>query len=141
MNYYEAVIIFDSDSPAEVTKAEIKKFKDMLQDWSKPKKVDTNDMGVKQLAYDIKKHTHGYYVMFTFQSIPDNIPELERQLRIDDHVLKFMTLKIDEDSMEKDLEDYIPNDEEPLKCEQDHPQPDALDVLLGFAKYKKKGVN
>ena len=52
--------------------------------------------------------------------------ELERHLRIDENVLKFMTIK---DSSLPELEDYIP------EARSEQQKPDALDVLLGFATY------
>lgn len=138
MNIYEAIVIFDASISTKAQISKIKKYNDILQDWCKTKKVKVDDMGVKKLAYPVKKiHTEGYYVRFLFKAEPENIAELERLFRIDDYVIKFLTVRLDED--EEELEDYIPNDEKPLTSSEQE-KPDALDVLLGFAEYKKKGV-
>ena len=135
MNMYEMVMILNTNMSTKETKDEITKYNDMLQDWCRTKKVKIEDMGVKKLAYAIKEtHTEGYYVLFTFMAHPDNIRELEKQLRIDDQVLKFMTLKLDDGT---ELEDYHPDENPKSEQKQEDEKPDALDVLLGFADYKK----
>lgn len=91
---YEAIMIL-SPKDETICKAEIKKFTDLIQRFSKTRKVKAEDMGIKKLAYDVKTHKEGYYCVFTFATVPDNILELEREFRIDDHVLKFITLKTD----------------------------------------------
>ena len=55
-------------------------------------KVDA--WGTKRLAYDIQKHSKGHFVLFDFLSEPDTVAELERTLRIDDKVLRFLTVKL-----------------------------------------------
>lgn len=139
VNKYEAVVILNVNMSTEETKEEIKKYTNMIQDWCDTKKVKVKDMGIKKLAYPIREiHTKGYYLIFTFLAHPDNILELERQFRIDDQVIKFITVKIDSATDEEhELEDYDPAE---AKSEQKIEQPDALDVLLGFAEYKKKEV-
>lgn len=132
MNIYESVVIFKPNE--KIAKEEIKKYTDLLQTYSSEKKVRAEDMGEKRLAYDIKDHKSGWYAVFTFESDPENIADLERQYRIDDNVLKFMTMRKDEDEYEFErdlLEDLAPA---ATKSEQD--QPDAEDVLLGLAQYK-----
>ena len=136
MNIYESVVIFNPNE--RIAKEEIKKYTDFIQGFSTKKKVKVEDMGIKLLAYDIKDHKSGWYAVFTFQSIPDNIADLERQFRIDDNVLKFMTVRHGDDDFdfpEDCLEDLAPGSPDGNKSEQD--QPDAMDVLLGLAHYVK----
>lgn len=108
LHKYETVIIFDPTSE-EIAKAEVNKFKDMIKGFGKLTKVD--DLGEKKLAYEMKSHESGYYAIYYFITRPDNISELERQLRIDDHVLKFMTVRDDDDD---DLDEYAEPTEEEL---------------------------
>ena len=49
-------------------------------------------MGKKKLAYEIKKFAEGTYLLFNFEAKPALIAELERNFRITDEVLKFMTV-------------------------------------------------
>ncbi len=50
--------------------------------------------GLRKLAYLIKKESNGYYVFCDYGTDPDNVTEMERRFRIDDAVMKYMTLKV-----------------------------------------------
>lgn len=56
--------------------------------------VDLNRWGMKKLAYPIKKELQGYYVYCDFASMPAAVAEIERRFRIDDAVLKYLTIKL-----------------------------------------------
>ena len=56
--------------------------------------IKKDDWGPKRLAYPIRKNFRGHYVLYDAASSPDNIAECERLLRIDDNVLRFMVVKI-----------------------------------------------
>lgn len=56
--------------------------------------LSVDNWGAKRLAYDIQKHSKGHFVVFDFLSEPDTVAELERTLRIDDKVLRFLTVKL-----------------------------------------------
>ena len=53
------------------------------------------DMGVRKLAYEIEKQKRGYYFVSYFTTNPDSITEIERLLRINENILRFMTIKYD----------------------------------------------
>lgn len=55
--------------------------------------IDLNKWGMKKLAYAIKKEIQGYYVYCEFAGTPAAIAEIERKFRIDDAVLKYLTIK------------------------------------------------
>ena len=59
--------------------------------------ISTDDMGKKKLAYEIKKNSEGYYVLFNFEIEPTQIAELERYFRIKDEIIKFIVVRKDED--------------------------------------------
>jgi len=50
--------------------------------------------GLRKLAYLIKKESNGYYVFCDYGTDPANVTEMERKFRIDDAVMKYMTLKV-----------------------------------------------
>jgi small subunit ribosomal protein S6 len=52
--------------------------------------------GLKKLAYLIKKESQGYYVFVDYAGIPASVAEIERVYRIDDRILKYLTVKIAE---------------------------------------------
>jgi small subunit ribosomal protein S6 len=58
--------------------------------------VKLDEWGSKKLAYVIKKHTRGYYVLMDFCGDGALVKEIERNLRLDDRVLKYMTVLKDE---------------------------------------------
>jgi small subunit ribosomal protein S6 len=54
-------------------------------------------MGKRRLAYDVKKFQEGQYVLFTLNSDGKAIHELERRLRVTEQVIKFITVRTDEE--------------------------------------------
>jgi small subunit ribosomal protein S6 len=56
--------------------------------------IRINNWGLKKLAYLIKKENQGYYVYVDFASIPASVAEMERIFRIDDRILKYLTVKL-----------------------------------------------
>ena len=94
MNKYESVIIINPSVDEEGIKALIAKFTDLINKQGKLEKTD--ELGKRKLAYEVKKNTEGYYVVFYFEAEPSLIAELERIYRITDEVIKFMTVKVDE---------------------------------------------
>ena len=57
--------------------------------------VDLDEWGMRQLAYPIRNRSNGYYVNLYFVSDPDLPAKLERTLRIEESVLRFLVLKLD----------------------------------------------
>ena len=58
-------------------------------------KVDR--MGRRRLAYPIRKFNEGYYVVFTIEGSGAEIAEIERRMRVTDAVIRYITIRIDED--------------------------------------------
>lgn len=57
--------------------------------------VKVENLGRRPLAYEIKHHREGTYVLTEFQSQGQEIPELERRLRVMDTVLRYLTVCLD----------------------------------------------
>ena len=91
MNKYESVIIINPSVDEEGIKAVIAKYTDIINNEGKVESV--NEIGKKRLAYEIMKNKEGYYTVFNFEAKPELIAELERNYRIDDSVMKFITVK------------------------------------------------
>ena len=91
MNKYESVIIINPSVDDEGIKALIKKFTDIINNEGKVESVD--ELGKRRLAYEIAKNKEGFYTVFNFEAKPELIAELERNYRIDDSVMKFITVK------------------------------------------------
>ncbi len=53
--------------------------------------------GKRKLAYRVEKNREGYYVLLTFTVDASAVRELERRIRVQDSIIKFLTVRIDED--------------------------------------------
>ena len=91
MNKYESVIIINPNVDEETIKSLIDRFSTLINNDGKLEKVD--ELGKKKLAYEIDKNKEGFYVVFEFDANPSLIAELERNYRIADEVIKFITVK------------------------------------------------
>jgi small subunit ribosomal protein S6 len=52
--------------------------------------------GLKSLAYRIKKNRKGHYVLLNIDAPPAAVHEMERQMRINEDILRFLTVRVDE---------------------------------------------
>jgi len=66
--------------------------------------LDFDEWGNKKLAYEIKKKLRGHYVCVTYGGTGELVKELERNFRLSDDVLKFMTLLLSDDVTKQQLE-------------------------------------
>lgn len=93
MSKYESIIIINPNVDEEGMKTLISKFTDLINTDGKVEKVD--ELGKRKLAYEVKKFKEGFYTVFYFEANTSLIAELERNFRITDEVIKFMTVKQD----------------------------------------------
>ena len=56
--------------------------------------IRVDKWGLRKLAYLIKKESQGYYVYIDYAGIPVSVSEIERIFRIDDKILKYLTVKL-----------------------------------------------
>jgi small subunit ribosomal protein S6 len=59
--------------------------------------VRTDNMGRRRLAYPINKKTEGHYVLFEIEDSGQTIAELERRMRVNDTIMRYITVRVDED--------------------------------------------
>ena len=103
MRRYETIFILrPSQSEEQVTGVIESTHKIILDDAGTI--ISLNKWGIKKLAYLIKKESLGYYVFCDFAGTPAAVAELERRFRIDDAVLKYMTVKLDDDISEEEIQ-------------------------------------
>ncbi len=94
LNPYEVIVIMHPDASADDQKEFFKKNKGIIESFQgKFNSLDT--WGKRNLANPIGKTKKGQYFHATFESRPAAIPELERTMRINDKVLRFMHTKLD----------------------------------------------
>jgi len=92
MNCYETLFVIKPTLTEEEITAQIAKMKDVLA------KVDaellaTDDMGMRKLAYPVQKNERGYYTVLFYKANGEAIAEIERNLKINEEVIKFLTVK------------------------------------------------
>ncbi|MEK7210581.1 MAG: 30S ribosomal protein S6, partial [Candidatus Binatota bacterium] len=56
------------------------------------------EWGLRDLAYRIQKQAKGYYILLQYQSSTRAVEELERNLKLSDGVLRYLTVRVDEDA-------------------------------------------
>ncbi|HEX5483944.1 MAG TPA: 30S ribosomal protein S6 [Terriglobia bacterium] len=96
MHRYEVMFIIRPDLPEE----EIEKLVSQMEGYvaaAGGKIEKTEKMGRRKLAYRISRQRDGFYVLLILEGVPGTVVELERRLRVTDTVLKFITIRTDEE--------------------------------------------
>lgn len=94
MNEYESVIIIKPNLDEGEIEGIITEITDLINKDGEVTKVDK--MGVRKLAYEISKCKEGHYVVIYFEADPSIISELERNYRINENIIKFITVRKDD---------------------------------------------
>ena len=95
MRSYETIIIVRPGASGEdELNAIIDKFTGIIKEQG-GSISNVDKWGLRKLAYIIKKEQQGSYVFYAYESAPASVKEMERQLRIDDRILKYLTVKPD----------------------------------------------
>jgi small subunit ribosomal protein S6 len=113
MRRYESVIILDPELPDEDVQNFTERYSTLLKT-NGGEIIKIEDWGFKKLAYLVKKKDRGRYILFDFVGMPAAIAEMERQLKITDEVMKFLSVKLDDDV---DLEAFKAASEEKAAAE------------------------
>lgn len=93
-NFYEFSYIVSAVLEDEQYKAVVESVNKLLTD-NGATIDEVDEWGMRRLQYPIKKQNNGYYVNMYFEVEGSVIVKLERQLEINDNVLRYMTLKYD----------------------------------------------
>ena len=59
--------------------------------------IRTEAMGRRKLAYPIQKKTEGHYTLFEIEGSGQEIAELERRMRVNDLIMRYLTVRVDEE--------------------------------------------
>lgn len=95
MAYYESVLVFRQDLTESQVKEKADKFTEIIKELGGDVK-STEFWGLKNLAYVIRKNRKAHYVMLNIELSGDKITELERRYRIDEDVIRFLNVRVDE---------------------------------------------
>ena len=92
MRHYENLVIIKPTLTAEEIEQEVKAVEEVIT--SNGGEVAACDaMGMRKLAYPIQKNARGYYYVVYYTVEPSAISEIERRFRINENLLRFMTVK------------------------------------------------
>jgi len=94
MRRYETIFIIDPDLSEEERTPLFERLKDLFPQHN-GLLVVIDEWGAKKLAYEIKKKARGYYVRLDYCGTGILVNEIERFFRIDDRVLKYMTVLLE----------------------------------------------
>jgi small subunit ribosomal protein S6 len=89
--------------------------------------------GKRRLAYRIEKHREGTYVLMQFSAEPATVKEFERRLRVQDSVIKFLTVRIDETLKRLDKRKKEREKRAHRRPQAAAPQPSLAQQMLGGA--------
>ena len=93
MALYESVIIGRQDLTPSQFEALLEKFIEVIQSLKGEIKKREN-WGVRNLAYKINKNRKGHYTLLNIDGPPEAIQEYERLMRLDEDIIRFLTIKI-----------------------------------------------
>lgn len=144
IHQYETIIIVRPDIPEDKEREVVRRYTEFFEAHD-AKRTKSESWGRKKLAYPIQKFREGYYHSFTFICEQSVIDELVKKYKTDDDVIKHCVVQMNDEDLETvDREASAAIDEQssrdharPDSASQVVQQPDAMDVLLGFAHYPK----
>lgn len=90
--HYEVVYIFDSALDEAAVNERLARFHALLPDTT----PNVNHWGKRTLSYPLKRHETGYYVVTTFEAEPTALPEFERAIKLEEGVLRHLTVQVEE---------------------------------------------
>ena len=92
---YEIMCILDPTLDEETTQKELENFENILKQ-NKVESVEFDKWGLRELAYEIKKHNKGYYVILKVKTEDSkSIDEFDRLTRINKNVLRHLIIRKD----------------------------------------------
>ena len=94
MAFYENIFIARQELGDKEIEKTIENYKKILEK-NKANLVDTELWGLRNLAYKIEKNKKGHYVVLKIDGNGQAIHELERNMRIDENIIRYLSLKTD----------------------------------------------
>lgn len=96
MELYESLFIIRPSLTDEETTALINKMKGVAEK-SGAQMMRAENWGRKKLAYEVKRERKGTYAFFYFKGPGPVVGELERAYRLEDSIIKFLTVRLEEE--------------------------------------------
>jgi len=109
MAFYESIFILRSSLSDEETAAVQEKMKGALEKHG-ASIIKTENWGKKKLAYEVAHERRGTYTLLQFEAGGNVVSELERMYRLEDSVLKFLTVRIKEKDLQEAAVETVESD-------------------------------
>jgi small subunit ribosomal protein S6 len=94
MPFYEHVFLARQDVTSQQVEALVEQYKGVIE--ANGGSVQKTEMwGIKSLAYRIKKNRKAHFTLLNLDAPPPAVAEMERQMRINEDVIRFLTLRVD----------------------------------------------
>ncbi len=100
MTFYETIFIVKIDLGDEALAERVAWVTDILTS-NGAKVINVEQWGKKRLAYHVNKQRHGFYVLMHYEGDPKVVPELERNFKLSEDILKHLTVKLEGAQVEK----------------------------------------
>ncbi|WP_443944116.1 30S ribosomal protein S6 [Pedobacter sp. AW1-32] len=94
MNQYETVIVLTPLLSEDAAKEALAKFTSIITE-SGAEIIQEDNWGLRKLAYPIAKKTNGFFSLTEYKSSGEVIAKLELELKRDERVLRFLTVRLD----------------------------------------------
>jgi small subunit ribosomal protein S6 len=104
--FYELMKIVNPDIREDTVEKVIGRFQNNVKK-NGGEVIRIEDMGIKTMAYKIQKKTRGHYFLSYLEGPGSMLSEIERTLRIDENVIRFIIIKLDEHVKREDLEKAV----------------------------------
>jgi small subunit ribosomal protein S6 len=99
INVYESAVMINAALDDELIDSIISKIKDtIVNNGGEIREIE--NWGRKRLAYMVKKSKIGYYVIFRFNAPSKIVAKLERFFSLDEQILRYLTLSLDDEAVE-----------------------------------------
>lgn len=112
MRHYETIFIVNPNLVTENYQEVISKFSGLVEK-EKGIMIKVDEWGTQKMAYDVKKFDKGAYVLFEYCGTAGLTTTLERDLKLDDRILLFQTVKLAD---KVDPEELLLREEEARKA-------------------------
>lgn len=97
---YESAVLINAALEDEQIQSIISQIKEIIVS-SGGEIIEIEDWGRKRLAYVVKKSKIGYYAIFRFNAPPDINSKLERYFKLDESILRFLTVSLSKNALEQ----------------------------------------
>jgi small subunit ribosomal protein S6 len=94
MPLYEHVFLTRQDASAQQVEDLTAQFKGIFEQMG-GKVAKTEQWGVKSLSYRLRKNRKAHFTLFNFDAPATAVAEMERQMRINEDILRFITIRVD----------------------------------------------